>query len=100
MAASGELAETAGLSPLHFAKLFKRPTGVSPHRYLLERRLSEPRNCCENRPRAERNHFGCGFLDQTHRTKNVPQICGCPAVKVWFGALTIVRYEIVIHNPA
>ncbi len=38
------LAELGGLvhmSPYHFARLFKRSTGVSPHRFLIQRRLEE-----------------------------------------------------------
>jgi len=34
-----ELARAAGLSLFHFAKLFKRSTGSSPHQYVLQRRL-------------------------------------------------------------
>jgi AraC family transcriptional regulator len=34
-----ELAATAGLSPTHFARQFRRVTGTSPHQYLLKRRL-------------------------------------------------------------
>ena len=33
-----QLAETTGLSPFHFAKLFKQSTGSSPHQYVLQRR--------------------------------------------------------------
>lgn len=38
------LAELGGLvhmSPYHFARLFKRSTGVSPHRFLIQRRLEQ-----------------------------------------------------------
>lgn len=34
------LGEIAGLSPHHFAGAFRASTGVSPHRYLLERRIA------------------------------------------------------------
>src|SRR5436189_1323989 len=40
------LAELSGLvhmSPYHFARLFKRSTGVSPHRFLVRRRIDEAR---------------------------------------------------------
>jgi AraC-like DNA-binding protein len=37
----GELARTAGLSPYHFLRTFKRVTGVTPHQWLLRARLRE-----------------------------------------------------------
>jgi AraC family transcriptional regulator len=40
------LAELSGLvhmSPYHFARLFKRTTGVSPHRFLVQRRIEQAR---------------------------------------------------------
>jgi len=37
--ALSDLAKVAGLSPFHFARCFRRETGLPPHRYVLERRL-------------------------------------------------------------
>src|SRR3546814_9953638 len=37
--AIGDLAEVAGLSPYHFARMFKRSTGESPHGFVLRRRI-------------------------------------------------------------
>jgi len=40
------LAELSGLvhmSPYHFARLFKQSTGVSPHRFLVRRRIEQAR---------------------------------------------------------
>ncbi len=34
-----ELAAAACLSPFHFCRLFRRAVGVSPHRYVTERRV-------------------------------------------------------------
>jgi|SRR5882672_10385946 len=34
-----ELAAVTHMSPFHFARLFKRATGVSPHRFVLHRRI-------------------------------------------------------------
>jgi AraC-like DNA-binding protein len=37
--AVADLARTAGLSPAHFSRQFRRAFGESPHQYLLTRRL-------------------------------------------------------------
>jgi AraC family transcriptional regulator len=34
-----ELAAVTHISPYHFARLFKRATGVSPHRFVVRRRI-------------------------------------------------------------
>jgi AraC family transcriptional regulator len=34
-----ELASTAAMSPYYFARLFKNSTGVSPHQYVIQRRI-------------------------------------------------------------
>ncbi|MBB6409971.1 helix-turn-helix domain-containing protein [Mesorhizobium sangaii] len=38
-----ELAGEAALSEFHFARLFREATGLSPYRYVMERRISEAR---------------------------------------------------------
>ena len=37
--ALSEIAAVASLSPYHFARLFKASTGVSPHQYVIQRRI-------------------------------------------------------------
>lgn len=34
-----ELAAVAGLSPHHFGQAFKTSTGITPHRYVIEKRV-------------------------------------------------------------
>src|SRR5438034_6755303 len=36
-----ELSAVVHMSPYHFARLFKRSTGVSPHRFVVRRRSEE-----------------------------------------------------------
>ena len=62
-----ELADIADLSAFHFAKLFKRSTGRSPHQYVLQQRLECAKALLRNR------HIGlsevslrAGFSDQSH----------------------------------
>src|SRR5213592_610617 len=38
-----ELSGVVHMSPYHFARLFKRSTGVSPHRFLIRQRIDEAR---------------------------------------------------------
>ena len=38
-----ELSAVVHMSPFHFARLFKRSTGVSPHRFLVRRRIDQAR---------------------------------------------------------
>lgn len=64
-----ELAGICGLSPGHFAHAFTRTFGVSPHRYLLERRL----DCAEQLLRETaiaipEVAFLSGFSSQSHLT--------------------------------
>jgi AraC family transcriptional regulator len=42
-----DVAEYVGLSPYHFTRAFKRTVGVSPHRYLLLRRLEKAKTLLE-----------------------------------------------------
>ena len=35
-----EIAASVYMSPCHFARLFKRSTGVSPHRFVVQRRIA------------------------------------------------------------
>ena len=39
-----ELAAEACLSPFHFSRLFQKATGLSPHRYVIERRVREAKS--------------------------------------------------------
>ena len=64
-----ELAKVSGLSPFHFAKLFKHSTAQSPHQYVLSRRLELAKNLLRN-PDVPLSEVGlrAGFSDQSHLT--------------------------------
>lgn len=64
-----ELAETAGLSAFHFAKLFKQSTGASPHQYILQQRLDRAKELLRN-PAISLSGISleAGFADQSHFT--------------------------------
>ena len=74
------LAHLAGecrLSVAHFARAFKRTTGQTPHRWLLERRVEHAKRLLITSavPLAE-IAATCGFADQSHFTRVFSQIVG------------------------
>ena len=59
-----DLARTAGLSPFHFLRTFKRVTGVTPHQWLLRARLRDAaRRLVETRAPITEIALGVGFED-------------------------------------
>lgn len=65
-----ELAETAGMSMYHFAKLFKQTTGKSPHQYALARRMEKAKQLLlEEDTSVLEISVRTGFIDQRHFTK-------------------------------
>lgn len=64
-----ELAAVAGLSSFHFAKVFKQSTGITPHRYVLQRRLERAKELLRN-PEISLTEASLqsGFADQSHLT--------------------------------
>jgi AraC family transcriptional regulator len=64
-----ELANIAGLSSFHFAKLFKLSTGTSPHQYMLQRRVERAKELLHD-PQMSLTQISLetGFSDQSHLT--------------------------------
>lgn len=64
-----ELADVCGLSHFQFLRAFSKATGLTPHAYLLQRRIHEARRLIAvGTPLAEAA-FACGFADQSHMTR-------------------------------
>jgi AraC family transcriptional regulator len=61
------LADTVGLSPCYFAHAFKRSTGLSPHDYLVQRRVQRVKELLSETdlPISE-IALVVGFTDQSH----------------------------------
>jgi AraC family transcriptional regulator len=72
-----ELAEAVHLSPFHFAKLFKATTGLSPHQYVLRRRVESARELLTTTalPVAE-VAARVGFSDQSHLSRHTKRLLG------------------------
>ena len=64
------LAQECGLSRSHFARAFKKTTGLPAHRWLLDRRIERARELLLNSrlPIADVADR-CGFANQSHLTR-------------------------------
>jgi transcriptional regulator of acetoin/glycerol metabolism/AraC-like DNA-binding protein len=72
-----ELAGVAGLSVFHFARQFKQSAGVTPHQYLIRKRVERAQ---EMLARADLSlseiAFATGFADQSHFARHFRQMLG------------------------
>jgi AraC family transcriptional regulator len=71
------LAQQAGFSPSHFARVFRQTTGESPHQFVLRQRIERAQRLLEERdaPLACVAR-ACGFADQSHLTQVFKQHLG------------------------
>ena len=71
------LAEVAGLSTCHFARVFKQTEGMSPHRYVLECRVKRTQELLASTElRLSEIADAVGFSDQSHYTRCFREIIG------------------------
>ena len=72
-----ELAVAVGYSRSHFLRAFRATTGVTPHRYLLNRRIERARRLLgEPDMRIAQVAYCCGFSSQAHFTLAFRKVCG------------------------
>jgi AraC-like DNA-binding protein len=77
--ALADLAEVAGLTRTHFASLFRASTGMTPHKYLLRRRVQRAQILLANTALPILQvAFEAGFQTQAHFTVVFKQVTGLP----------------------
>lgn len=64
-----DMANAAALSPIHFARQFKKATGQSPHQYLLAARVETAKRLLGMSLSISEISFRCGFSHQEHLTR-------------------------------
>jgi AraC family transcriptional regulator len=75
--AVADLAGVVGLSEAHFARAFKQTVGVSPHRFVIERRLERgKRMLADTEDSIASIAVNCGFADQAHFGRSFSQAFG------------------------
>jgi AraC family transcriptional regulator len=71
------LAGVAGLSPFHFARLFKKSTGQTPHQFLIQRRLERARELLQVKHASIVDvAMQVGFCDQSHLAAHFKRVYG------------------------
>jgi AraC family transcriptional regulator len=72
-----QLAEIAGMSPHYFCELFRQSLGVSPHQYLLQRRIARAKVLLQDSDLSVLEvSIATGFQDQSHFTKVFRRLVG------------------------
>ena len=72
----GALAKVARMSVSHFTRCFKAATGMTPHFYLLERRVERAKRLLAGEASIAEIAFECGFVTQAHLTTVFHKLVG------------------------
>jgi len=72
-----ELASEIGYSRSHFLRMFHATTGMTPHRYVLHRRIERARRLLGDADMSIADvAYCCGFSSQAHLTLAFRKVCG------------------------
>ncbi|MEL6524340.1 MAG: AraC family transcriptional regulator [Chloroflexota bacterium] len=73
-----DIAKAVALSPYHLSRLFKRHTGLPPHKYLIQIRLHRAKTLLASGMPIADVAVSVGFADQSHLTKWFKRVHGVP----------------------
>ena len=72
-----QLATEAGMSPSHFARMFKETLGTTPMQYVMAYRIEQAMKMMQDQQRPLGDiALECGFSDQAHFTRSFKQVVG------------------------
>ncbi len=71
-----DMAAAVALSPIHFARQFKKSTGQSPYQYLLGARIEAAKRLLRSDLAIAEIAFRCGFSHQEHLTRIFGRMVG------------------------
>jgi AraC family transcriptional regulator len=71
-----ELAQSVGLSTAHFARMFRKSTGETPHQFVLRQRVARAKAMLRApRARILDVAVACGFKTQQHFAQVFREVC-------------------------
>ena len=77
-----QIANSINLSPFYFARNFKKEFGISPHQFIINKRLEKAKKLLRNHlPIADVAQM-CGFSDQSHLTRLFKKYLGFTPGKI------------------
>lgn len=75
-----ELSDLAFVSKFHFSRQFKRTTGLTPHQYVVERRIERAKTLLHDPAMSDTGiaaiATACGFTDQSHLGRHFRKLVG------------------------
>ena len=72
-----EMAQALDLSPAHFARMFRKSTGETPHEFVLRQRIERAKTMLRQaQTRVLDVAVACGFKSQQHFARVFRQLCG------------------------
>jgi AraC family transcriptional regulator len=72
-----DIAAVVGLSASHFKALFREATGLSPHQYLIRRRVDRAKNLLgESKLSISQIAMEAGFAHQSHLSRHMRRVLG------------------------
>ena len=72
-----EMAQSVGLSTAHFARMFRKSTGETPHQFVVHRRIERAKAMLRDRAtRVLDVAVACGFKTQQHFAQVFRDVCG------------------------
>lgn len=92
------LSSKANLSEFHFQRVFRESFGVSPAKWILERRITKAKEQLRRNVDISEVSNQCGFSDQSHMTRQFKKMTGLTPSK--YRQVTSKRSIIVPVSPA
>lgn len=71
-----DISNALDISKYHFLRLFKQKTYLSPHTYLMLRRIEKAKQFLQNGESIINTAYACGFNDQSHLNRRFKAITG------------------------